>query len=386
MSAVDMDRELPEATLLGGPLHRWGRRLGLVRGNGNSLPLGIAIGLTLWLVGVLLAMVDGTNPWTMGMIGAHVRLLLVIPLMFACESLLNPRVDECVRALLRSRIMPDEEIPLLRAHMVRILRWNNTAWIDAMCLLAAIGLAFATPLLEVPGVDVFAHIAPGSELPWAGWWYVAVCLTTFRFLLLRWLCRWMLWIYWLWRISRLRLQLVASHPDGMAGLGHLELVHIQVMPLVMAFSATAASSFAVEIAAGRMPLEAVYPSLLGIILIDAILFIGPLLLFSAKLWACRIHTLGNYTVMGARYAAEFERKWHTERQPPDDLLGNADIQSMADLTGARQVVSDMRSIPISTRSMMHLLLAALLPFTPLLLFKYPLLDLIAQILTGLVGF
>jgi hypothetical protein len=90
-------------------------------------------------------------------------------------------------------------------------------------------------------------------------------------------------------------------------------------------------------------------------------------------------------VLGERYAAEFERRWLADGAPRDELLGSADIQSMADLAGARQVVSDMRSVPITMRTLTQLLLAALLPMAPLVLFQYPLADLIAQFFTGLVG-
>ncbi len=383
--STDVYRELPRVSLLGGPLHQLGCRLGLVRAGHRTLRLGIAIGLSLWLVGALLAVLEGVELWSIAMLGAHARLLLAIPLLFLAESLLDPRVDEFVRALARSSIVPADQMHELRAQIDGNARWNQSWWLEAVCLIVAIALAFATPLLEIPGTEAFARIAAGEDLPWAGWWYAVVCLTTLRFLVLRWLCRWLLWVYWLWRISRLRLQLVASHPDGMAGLGHLELVHIHVMPLVMAISVVMASSYAVEIAAGRMTLEAVYPALAVIILIDALLFVAPLLLFSSQLWTCRVRGLSDYTVLGERYAAEFERRWLKDGAPRDELLGSADIQSMADLGGARQVVSDMRSIPISTRTLTQMLLAALLPMTPLILFKYPLVDLIAQFFTGLVG-
>lgn len=376
---------LPAVTLLGGPLYRLGCRLGLVRSGSNTLGLGIAIGLSLWLVGVLLAVAEGIELWSIAMLGAHVRLLLAIPLMFACESLIDPQVKEFVRVLLRSKMVSDDQLPLLRAQIERNARWNDSPWVEAACLLGAIALAWATPMLEIPSVDALAQIAAGAELPWAGWWYGVVALTVLRFLVLRWLCRWLIWIYWLWRISRLRLQLVASHPDGMAGLGNLELVHIHLGPLVMAISAVMSSSFAVEIAAGRMGQDAVLPALAAIVLIDAVLFVGPLLLFSAQLWACRVRGLGRYSVLGERYATEFERRWMAEGAPHDDLLGSPDIQSLADLSGARQVISDMRTIPIGRRALMQLLLAALLPMAPLALFRYPLVDLIAQFFAGLVG-
>lgn len=47
--------ELPSFSLLGGPLHRIGARLGLVRNHTNTVRLGLAIGGTLWSIAVVLA-------------------------------------------------------------------------------------------------------------------------------------------------------------------------------------------------------------------------------------------------------------------------------------------------------------------------------------------
>ena len=41
---MDEEGRSEEFSLLGGPLHRLGVRLGLVRGGTNSLPLGLALG------------------------------------------------------------------------------------------------------------------------------------------------------------------------------------------------------------------------------------------------------------------------------------------------------------------------------------------------------
>jgi len=37
-------------SFLGGPLYRFGRRVGLVRGETNTVPLGLALGGGLWIV------------------------------------------------------------------------------------------------------------------------------------------------------------------------------------------------------------------------------------------------------------------------------------------------------------------------------------------------
>jgi hypothetical protein len=80
-----------EFSLLGGPLHRLGRRVGLVRGGTNTVALGLALGLVLWTVLVALAFFEGVSQqlFSLSVIGGHVRLLVVIPLFFICESVLE---------------------------------------------------------------------------------------------------------------------------------------------------------------------------------------------------------------------------------------------------------------------------------------------------------
>jgi hypothetical protein len=84
---------LENFSLLGGPLHRLGQRLGLVRGT-NSVALGLALGLFLWSILLALALIDGVGNrlFSLSAIAGDVRLLVVIPLFFLCESSLDPRL------------------------------------------------------------------------------------------------------------------------------------------------------------------------------------------------------------------------------------------------------------------------------------------------------
>jgi hypothetical protein len=83
---------------------------------------------------------------------------------------------------------------------------------------------------------------------------------------------------------------------------------------------------------------------------------------------------------------EFERKWlGADPAPGEPLLGTADIQSLADLSNSVSIVRDMRLVPVSPSMLMYLAVAALLPLLPLVLFKYPLADLLAKFFGRLAG-
>ena len=371
-------------SLAGGPLHRLGCRLRLVRDGINSLPFGVALGGGAWIVLCGLALLEGAGGLlvSMSVIAGHARLLIVIPLPFICESSLDPRLTACVGMLARSGIVTAGARPAFEAAIARTARWNN-GWLgETVCILAAVA-SFEARRLHLFGVTAtFDPARNAGGAAWTTFWEWTVCLTLFRFLILRWLWRIDLWALFLWRVSRLELRLVATHPDGVAGLGYLELVHTYFAPLVVALSIVQASSLAEDMAIGAIAFEAIYSALGIIVIVDAVLFIGPLLLFSPALLACRVHGLFDYTEFAERYVSGFDGKWiRGARLPEQELLGCQDIQALSDLSTSINTARGMCLAPVSRR----LLTELALPVLPLLLFKYPLTKLAVTFFSRLTG-
>jgi hypothetical protein len=374
----DVDR-MPEFSLFGGPLHRLGSRLRLVRGETNTIRLGLALGLSAWGILVVLAILQGLvhNVFSMNVICGHVRLLVAIPLFFVCETAVAPRMAEFVRNLVRSGIVPDTEAPSLEADIRRVRRARNSWLVEAIFLLAA----FVWPLVEavanLSGTGITGSLASlydraGDKLTWVLAWYLGFCLPLFRFLMLRWVWHLGLWCYFLWRVNRLKLHLVPTHSDRAAGLGYLEVVHEHFAPLAMAMSTVLAASFAEEMILGTMTFEALYWFTPLVLALAALLFVGPLLVFSRRLWMCRVAGLNEYMVMAARYVTAFDAKWiRTDTSTGESQLGTADLQSLADLTNSVTVAREMRWVPTSRRLFATLAVAVVIPLLPLLLFKYP---------------
>jgi hypothetical protein len=379
--------ESPEPfSLLGGPLHQLGRRLGLVRDETNTVRLGLALGWGMYLMLGAITVMEGAEDrfFSMSLIGSHVRLLLAIPLFFMGESWVVPRMAAFVSTIRRSGVVPPGEQPALDAAVARTRRMANQWWPEAVCLLAAV-------LLEITGWRLQTYGETGTydsaRTTLAFFAYFHSGLTVFRFLVFRWVWKLALWGWFLWRISRLDLHLIAGHPDRAGGLGSLEGVHERFTPLVVALSVIECASLAESISTGVLAARAVYPTLALLLLLDTVLFIGPLLVFTDKLWAGRTKGVGRYMALAARYVTEFEAKWTGDSLPADEpLLGSADFQSLADLSNAINTVKGMRWITVGPRLLTVMTIAAVAPLTPLLLFRYPLGKLAEKFFSRLVGF
>jgi hypothetical protein len=378
--------EPPEPfSLLGGPLHQLGRKLGLVRHDTNTVLLGVAIGWGLWLLIVAIALVEGVTDrlFSLSVVGGPARLLLVIPLFFICESWVAPFMAAFVGTVTRVGVVPPGERPALDAEVSRTRRWTNWWWPEAICLLVAIIMLVGGLRFQASGETA----GPGSaRTALAFLVYLDVGLTLFRFLLFRWAWKLVLWGYFLWRVSRLNLHLIPGHPDRSGGLGALELVHERFTPLVVALSVLQSASLAESISTGTLAATAVYPSLAFLLLADGVLFLGPLLVFTDKLWAARTKGVGRYMGLAARYVTEFEAKWTGDNSPANEpLLGSPDLQSLADLANAVNVVKWMRWITVGPRLLTMMAIAALAPLAPLLLFQYDIADLTQKFFSGLIG-
>ena len=373
-------------SLLGGPLHQLGRRLGLVRGDTNTLLMGVAIGGGMWIVIVVLALVGGVfdRLWSLSVIGGHARLLVAIPLFFVCETWIDPRMNVWVRTIVATAVVPPKARSALDAIVVRSDRWKDSWWPEALCLLAAV-------LLEISGgglarygeTGTFAYNPARDAL--AALVYFRVGLTVFQFLVFRWFWKLVLWSGFLWRVSRLDLCLRPGNADGVGGLGSLQGIHERFSPLVAAISVLECASLVEELSTGASTISVIEPWLAVVLAADAIVFLGPLFVFTDKLSAARTTGMHAYNALAARYAAAFEQKWLNSGDTPPDMLGSPDLQSCSGLSFIVSSVRRMRWVPIGRGMLTQLSAAALIPLLPLLLFKYPVADLAQKFFQRLLG-
>ena len=218
----------------------------------------------------------------------------------------------------------------------------------------------------------------------AGWWYLVVGLGLFQFLIWRWVWRLCIWYWFLWRVSKLPLRLVPTHPDRSAGLGFVGETQRFFWGIVLALSATMAGVLANQAVHAGVPLRTFEIAIAGYTVVVLLVFLAPLLTFTPRLLQAKIKSLHDYSALAVKHNQMFDAKWVQGDNPKaDPLLGAPEISAMADLGTVYEVLSRMSRFPFAPADALVLALAAAAPLLPLVLTVMPLgevLDLISKVL------
>jgi hypothetical protein len=377
----------------GGPAHWLQERLGLV-GPGSLRTAMRALLSTVLTWGVLLilsaaqglAIGNAVRVPFLHDFAAYARFLVAIPMLILAEGLIGREIAAVAAHFYSSGLISESDRPSYEAAIERAKRMRNSTSAEVVILVLAC-------LSGILVLDVFplnfstwrsTVSASGHTRTLAGWWYLVVGVVLFEFLLWRWLWRLAIWYGFLWRMSRLELRLIATHPDRAAGLGFVGDAQRFFWIIVSAFAFTAAGVLGDEIVYGGVPLTTFWFAIGGYVVLVLIVFLLPLTMFSAQMSRSKIRSMHEYSAFAVLHNRLFDEKWVQGRHAKEEVpLGAPEISSLADLGGASAVLYSMRPVPFDPRDALALGLAALIPMTPLVLTMFParkILDLLFKVL------
>ena len=402
MNAATADREAPVliasndprdfSIVLGGPLYQLLRRAHM---SGDALELArrriVVISLVAWLPLLVLSVAGGTAldgpavPFLHD-IQAHVRFLVVIPLMVAAELLVHLRLRPVAQEFVVRGLVPEASMERFRECVRGAFRWRNS--IPAELLIIAFVYLVGVPFVwkHYANLDVqatwYAVRGPdGVSLTAAGWWYAWVSVPLFQFLLLRWYYRMLIWVRFLWQVSRIDLNVSAMHPDGFAGLGFLNGTVKAFVPLLMAHGALMAGTLANRIFYSHGTLMEARFEIAGMVLYLLVLVFLPLCVFAFQVNDAKRKASREYGRLAQEYVTQFEGRWLPGGKPAaESPLGSGDIQSLADMGNAMANVKATRVLPVTRDGVVNLAGAVLLPVAPLLLTMIPAEELATRLL------
>jgi len=366
------------SVVAGGPVNRFYRRIGLA---GESLEFfkrrALVVALFAWLPLLLLSVVEG-NAWG-GVaqaflldVDVHARLLVALPLLLGAEIHVHGRMRSLVPVFIDRGIVTDAARPQFDAALDSTRRLCESRLAEFLVLVLVYAVGIGVVWRQVVALDVETWYRTGTadatRITLAGWWYALVALPLFQFMAYRWYVRLGMWAWFLWKVARADLVLMPAHPDKCAGLGFLSALCYAFWPLLLAhgvlISGVVWSGILFD---GRTLVQYAFEIVIATTMI-LVFTLAPLFAFVPNLVAAKRMGLKTYGSLAQRYALDFERKWiDNDVRPNDPLLGNPDIRSLADLSHAYDVVSQIRLVPINWRIAMQMAFVVLAPMAPLAL-------------------
>jgi hypothetical protein len=381
-----LSRKSGEFSLVsGGLFNAFLVRLHLLKAPVELLPQRILVASALaWLPLLFLALLDG-NAWgsKVGLpflydVATHARCLVAIPLVLLADLHAHTRMPPMVQEFTKRGIVTEADVPEFERILALGPKLTGSVYPEIILLVVA----------YTAGHLVWAHVFNVSSTSWyfsspdsliptkAGVWYEWVSLPFFRFLFFRWFFRLGVWAYILFKISRLRLQLIPTHPDKEGGLGFLNQVTNVFLPLLAAWGVLLSAQIATKMISQGLHLQDFKFEGAGVLIIALLFILAPLLFFTPDLLEARRRGLREFGTLGARYTREFEGKWIQGKAGDEPLVGSADIQSLADLANSYEVVRKMSPVIISRGAIIQVVFALLLPVLPLVLTVIPLGELV----------
>jgi len=369
--------------ILGGPLFQLLRRAHMTGDALELLRRRVAVlSLFAWLPLLLLSLLHGelfhgraAVPFLLD-VQVHARFLVAMPLLILAEYLVHKRLRPVAEEFLVRRLVRDEDRDRFNDLMRSAMLLRNS--ISAEVVMIAVIYAFGVPVLfrEAATLGVTTWYADltdaGPRATLAGLWYAFVSVPMFQFLLLRWYFRLLVWMRFLWGVSRIRLELSPLNADGMAGLSFLSRTVYAFVPLAMAHGALLAGTIANRVFySGETLGDAKYEIALVVAFLFVLVFV-PLTVFAVQVARAKRAGTAAMGRFAQRYAREFETTWLPNDMPAQaSPLGSSDIQSLADLGGSFERMRATRVVPITRDAIVGLGIATLIPLAPLLLTVIP---------------
>lgn len=391
-SARQPDPAFELSLVRGDLLFRVQRRIGLIPRGGLGLGRrAVFWSLVAWLPIALWAGYAGralpgeTAEPLLAHFGIHARFLVAVPLLILAEGPAHALASWLLPYFVQSGVVPQGELAKFRAVIAATakLRDATLPWI----VMVGVVVAFAT----TSEIVHHSHEIDWAEGDGAGrWgfgalWYLYVGRFIFLTLVLGWLWRLVLVFLLLWRIGRLDLSIVPTHPDRTGGLGFLQRLPMIFAPVALAIGVVLASQWAHDAVYHGLVLQSTRVEMVAFVVLVLVVFLLPLAAFAGPLKRAKKQALLDYGALVGRHGRLVGERWIEGKTLADDALLNApELGPVVDIAAAYDAVKAMRTLPIGKSAIVPIAAAAAAPMLAVLAIQVPVGELLLKLLKALV--
>jgi hypothetical protein len=307
-------------------------------------------------------------------------------------QIIEPLVGGVIQHLKTSGILPEGGRTQYSIAQDNLLRRRDSIWPDIVIIV----LAFLISFLAKPGygdtemgkISTWLWITEDKSLSaiYAGWWYFIISAPLAQILLYRWIWRFIIWIGFLYRVSRIQLALLPTHGNLTGGLGILSNGQVAFVIVFFAFGTLLSSGIAHEILVNGSNWKEMQPVIYGFVAISVTAIAAPLLLFTQKLINAKRHGYREYGALGYRLSNAFDKRWNQKDAPMEqgkEILTAVGPSALADYNAIYETISDMHAFPMKVRTIAIMAVILYVPFAPLILIEVPVEEVLSRLLNTL---
>jgi hypothetical protein len=360
----------------GGPPTRFQTLLGLIRPGKPDIRYRIASAVALgWVPLLLLAglqslsLGDGSLHSFLVDYGVHARSLFAVPLLIAAEPICLTWLSMVGLYIRTTGLVGPFEAPAFSRIAQSTRRLQDSAHFEIAVLTVAatviVTLIFAVPARIFPSWHWMSSNGRIAISP-TGWWHDFISVPLLMILLVGWAWRLFVWTRFLFLVSRLQLRIIPAHPDRAGGLMFVGMSIQAFAPVAFAVGVIAAGTVANRVLHDHASLLSFKFGLLGLVVILMLLFVSPLAVFVGPLIQAWRRGTYEYGALARGLGLQMERRW-LGHGVDADALSVSDFSATTDLYSIVSNAYSMTIMPLGLKNLAVLLVAILLPFSPVLL-------------------
>lgn len=304
--------------------------------------------------------------------GLYGKYLFALPIIVVADRIIDRLLTAAVQYFETSGLLPDEARARFRGALLELSRRRDSVWAEVALIFLALILSFSV-LLGFSDMSVGKDVSSwawkitgdSKRVTIAGWWYLLVSAPILQFLIYRWFWRFVIWVGFLYSVSRIRLAFQPTHSDLAGGLGMLGSAQNAFGILFVAVGAMMSTALAHDILLeGRKWID-VQPEVVIFVAASVAVMLAPLFLFSGQLFRAKGRALRDYGILQYELSERFHKNWIVNQGK--DLVISEQPSAMADYNAVYETVRKMRIVPIKPKGTIMLALVLVVPFLPLVL-------------------
>jgi hypothetical protein len=324
--------------------------------------------LLTWIPVALLALIGGN--YGGGLVAtnffvdfaAYAQFLIGLPLFMVAEPIIDTSTRSAAREFVSGGIVRAEDSSRLEHINRQIKRLRTSRWPDVVCitLACAMSAVILVPEFSASPLPTW-HVQNwplGRSLSLPGWWEFVIAIPLMNYTWLRLIWKIFLWIYYLQRLSRMRLDLHPTHIDSTGGIGFISRTQGQFAIFILAYGVSnVAATVGYEIAILHYDLSKlpVWGPLAAFAVGAPLLFTLPLLMFTRQLYRSKRRALAIFRRRVTEHSRKIETNWLSTTNSSDSAA--EEIRFLTELTTLGSMftrIQSMRVVPFDLRSFMQL--------------------------------